>query len=75
MIPVKGSNLSLHHRTETDPEFHRASYPVVVGCRGSGRYVNLTTHHLDHEANVWSFTSTLLYAFVEWCLDAGTVLP
>jgi hypothetical protein len=66
-------NFSLHHRVQNGSGAHPASYPM--GTRGSFPGVQRPGREADHSPpssaevkNAWSYTSTLQYAFMAWCL-------
>jgi hypothetical protein len=73
-FPAGARNFSLHHHcVKTSSGAHPAPYPMANGVPSLG--VKQQVHEADHPPpsstvvkNMWSYTSTPLYAFMAWCL-------
>jgi hypothetical protein len=72
-FPAGAGNFSLHHRVQTGSGSHPASYPmgtgaVSLGIKRPGRKVDHSPPSSAEVKNAWSYTSTLQYVFMTWCL-------
>jgi len=71
--PDRGRECFLHHRALTESGAHQPPIQCVMGALSLGveRLLREANHALLFSAevkNAWSFTSTLQYVFMAWCL-------
>jgi hypothetical protein len=66
---------SIHHRFQTEAGAHLVLCPMGTGEGDISRGVKWSGHEANHSPssaewfiNVWSYTSTLSYVFMAWCL-------
>jgi hypothetical protein len=70
-IPRRGKDRSVHHQTKTGSEVHSASYPMGTeesfpGVKRPGNEASHSSPYSEEGKN--TYTSTLPYVFMAWCL-------